>query len=387
MMKDRAEKRVIELTGSPVTFTHGPKMLWWKHEEPAAFKKTAKFVLPHAYVVGKMCGIRGDESYFDWTHLQYSGFADNLAKTWSGELLSLFDMPAEKMARIVSPFEIAGKTTKDFEKLTGLPAGVPVAAGAGDTAASILGAGLFRNDEILDCAGTASVLCCAVDSYAPDTRHKTMMMMRSPEDGRFFPLTYINGGGLCIRWFRDNFTGSPPVPYKELEAEAAKIPAGSEGLVFVPHFAGRVLPSDPNLKGSYSGLDLRHTRAHLFRAILEGIAYEYAYYVSVLRDLYPASDFTTMTSIGGGSKSPFFVSVKADVTGLSVRRSEVGDTALVGSAAIAGYGAGLIKDYRKAILATVKEDAPVMPCKANHEAYRPMTAKYLETIALFSGGD
>jgi xylulokinase len=380
LVKERAEERFISLTGSPVSFTHGPKMLWWKHEHPDAYRKTAAFVLPHTYVVGKICGIPGVESYFDWTHLQYSGFADNQNKIWSDELIETFEMAKEKLARIVSPFEIVGKTTVEFAGQTGLSADIPVAAGAGDTAASVLGAGLFQNDQILDCAGTASVLCCAVDSYSPDTKHKTMMMMRSPEDGRYFPLTYINGGGLTIRWFRDNFTGKPPLSYKELEKEAAVLPPGSEGLTFIPHFAGRVFPSNPNLKGSFTGLDLKHGPAHLFRAIMEGISCEYAYYLSVLRDLYPNSNFKRMTAIGGGASSELFVRIKADVLGIEAIRTDVGDTALVGSAAIAGYGAGVLDDYRTVIRKTIRNKPAILFDTEHHEKYKPVVKKYMATM-------
>jgi xylulokinase len=384
LVKERAEERFIALTGSPVSFTHGPKMLWWKHEHPDAYNKTAAFVLPHTYVVGKLCEIPGSESYFDWTHLQYSGFADNLNKVWSDELIETFDMAKGKLARIVSPFEIVGKTGAEFASQTGLSAGIPVAAGAGDTAASVLGAGLFDDDQILDCAGTASVLCCAVDSYSPDIRHKTMMMMRSPEDGRFFPLTYISGGGLTVRWFRDNFTGKRVLSYTNLEAECSAIPPGSEGITFIPHFAGRVFPSNPNLKGSFTGLDLKHSSAHLFRAIMEGIACEYAYYLSVLRDLYPKSNFKKMTAIGGGATSELFVKIKADVMGVEAIRSEVGDTALVGSAAIAGYGAGVLNDYRESIRKTIHNKPPLRYDPERHAQYKAVVKKYLETIEIMS---
>jgi xylulokinase len=385
LMREHSEERIIELTGGPVTYTHGPKILWWKHEEPAAFGKTAKYVLPHAYVTGKLCGLSAEEAYFDWTHLQYSGFADNLRREWSDDLLSAFDVPKEKMARIVSPFEIVGKINAAAAALTGLAAGIPVAAGAGDTSASIFGAGLFGQDEVLDCAGTASVFCCGADSFSPDVTHKTMTMMRSPEDGRWFPLAYINGGGLCIPWFRDALTGNPPLSYAELEKEAAGLPAGSEGLVFVPHFAGRVLPANPGLKGGFAGLDFKHSRAHLFRAVLEGIAYEYAFYLSVLRDLYPKSNFTRMTATGGGSKSELFVSIKADVLGLSAVRSIVGDTALVGSAVIAACGAGLTGDYRGAVRKTIREEAPIRFNEERHGQYKPMVEKYLRVIDALSG--
>jgi xylulokinase len=385
LMRDRSEGRIIELTGGPVTYTHGPKILWWKHEEPAAFAETAKYVLPHAYVVGKLCGLSAEKSYFDWTHLQYSGFGDNLRKEWSDELLSVFGIPREKMARIVSPFEVVGKINAAAADLTGLAAGIPVVAGAGDTAASIFGAGLFGQDEVLDCAGTASVFCCGADSFSPDVRYKTMTMMRSPEDGRWFPLAYINGGGLCIRWFRDSFTGDPPLSYGELEEAAGKLPAGSEGIVFIPHFAGRVLPANPALKGSFTGLDFKHSRAHLFRAVMEGIAYEYAFYLAVLRDLYPQSDFSRMTATGGGSKSDLFVSIKADVLGLPAVRSIVGDTALVGSAVIAACGAGVLSGYREAIRKTIREEAPIRYDPERHEQYKPMIQKYLKVIDALSG--
>jgi xylulokinase len=384
-MKEQAGTRVTEITGGPVSCTHGPKILWWKNEQPEIWKKTAKFVLPHGYVTGKICGLSADKAVFDYTHCHFSGFADNLRKEWSDELLSMFGVPKDKMARICSPFEIIGKTTAEFGALSGLTAGIPVAAGAGDTAASSFGAGLLEKDSLLDCAGTASVLCGMTDSFVPDLKNETMTMMRSPEEGIWFPLAYINGGGLCIRWFRDTFTGTPRLSYAELEEEAEKIAAGSEGISFIPHFAGRVLPADPKLKGSFSGLDLRHTRAHLFRAVLEGIAYEYAFYLSVLKELYPENRFRRLASIGGGSVSKFFLSIKADVMGLDAASFRVGDTALVGSAVIAGTGAGLFSDPRAAVKKTIREDQVIAFNPERHEQYKPAAVRYLKVLKAMSG--
>jgi xylulokinase len=384
-MRSRAGKRITLISGGPVSFTHGPKILRWKEEEPEAFKKIAKFVLPHGYVVGKICGLNAEHATFDYTHCHFSGFADNLRKTWSDELLEEFGIPKEKMARIVSPFEIVGRTTADFAGATGLVSGIPVAAGAGDTAASVFGAGLFEKDSILDVAGTASALCALADSYAPDTARETMTMMRSPEDGAWYPLAYINGGGLTIRWFRDNFSGNPPASYGELEEEAARVAPGSEGLIFIPHFAGRVLPAMPNLKGSFSGLDLKHGRAHLFRAVLEGIACEYSFYLSVLKDLYPGSAYTRLRSIGGGSVSDFFNTIKADVLGLETTGFIVGDTALVGSAVIAGRGIGLFRDPREPVLRTIKERKRIRANPAAHKIYKPVVERYLKTLHIQNG--
>jgi len=376
-MRERAGRRVTEITGGPVTYTHGPKILWWKHEHPEQYAKIGKFVLPHGYIAGRMAGLTGDELYFDYTCLQYSGFGDNLRKAWSEELLELFGIDRKKFARIVSPFDIVGRVTAAFAQETGLPSGIPVVAGGGDTACSIFGSGLFDQDLLLDIAGTASVMCSVVDRFVPDTEFETLTMMRSPVDGFWFPLAYINGGGLCLKWFRDQIAHTS---YEALEAECPRIPPGSDGLLFVPHFAGRVLPNNPDVKGSFIGLDWKHTDAHLFRAVMEGVAYEYRYYLSVLQRLYPQSRFDTMYAAGGGAKSAVFNQIKADALGVQVTPFVMGEAGLAGTAVIAGMGAGLFADYREPIEKIMRGGASFVPDAARHAAYAPYARAYLRAI-------
>lgn len=379
-MRSAAGIRIAEITGGPVTYTHGPKILWWKYEQPDLYKKIARFVLPHTYVVGKLTGGKAEDAYLDYTCIQYSGFGDNKNKVWSGELLDLFGVEKEKMPRIASPFEIVGKITPEYASVCGLKEGTPVAAGAGDTAASVFGAGLFGDDRVLDCAGTASALCCVVDEYVPDTRNQTLTMMRSPVDGYWFPLAYINGGGLCIRWFRDEFTGKPAGTYEELEQEACKVEPGSDGVLFVPHFAGRVLPNNPDLRGSFIGLNWNHKRGHLYRSILEGIAYEYDFYMEIIRKLYPEKKFQTAYAIGGGAQSELFLKIKADVLGIDMIPLIVGDTALAGSAVIAGVGCGLFSDYKKPLERSIELKKTVLWDHTTHERYEKCTKDYLKMI-------
>ena len=383
-MRDRAGKRVIALSGGPVTYIHGPKILWWKNEQPEAYAKTAKFVLPQAYVVGKMTGLKAADAYFDYTHLHFSCFADTANKRWSQELLDTFDVSADKMPRIISPFDVVGKTTKEFAAISGLAEGVPVVAGCGDTAASTFGSGMFRRNMVLDCAGTASVLCSVVDSYVPDTEFETLTMMRSPIDGLFLPLAYINGGGMCMRWFRDTLSGDPAASYKELDAEAQNVQPGSEGITFIPHFSGRVLPNNPFLKGSYLGMDFKHTRGHMFRSVMEAVAYEYKYYLSVLRKLYPSDSFDDMITIGGGAKSSLFNQIKADVMGVNVTTFEMGETALLGSAVIAGCGVGLLSDYEKPIERVMRKGDEFRPDRQAYEQYVPYADNYLKAMDIIT---
>ncbi len=383
-MNEKAGKRIIELSGGPATYVHGPKILWWKATQPEAYQKTAKFVLPHAYIVGKMCGLGALRAYFDFTHLHFSCLSDNRNKAWSDELLETFDIDQDKMPRIVSPFEVVGALSAEFAGRCGLIAGIPMVAGCGDTAASTFGSGMFEPGMVLDIAGTASVMCSVVDGFNPDVENRTLTMMRSPVDGLFLPLAYVNGGGQCIRWFRDMLSLKEKASYDELQAEAQMVSCGSEGLIFIPHFSGRVLPNNPHLKGSFIGLDFRHTRGHLYRAILESIAYEYDYYLSVLKKLYPATDFSTLLSLGGGANSSLFGQIKADVLGLHVLTLKLGETALIGSAVIAGMGVGLLKEYAGPIRQAIRPGDSYDSDTARHEAYVPYASAYLEAMESMS---
>ncbi len=378
-MRARAGKEILRISGGPLTLNHGSKILWWKHEHPDAYKRTAKFVLPHGYVVGRMAGLKGSEAFFDYTCLHFSAFGDNEKKAWSNELLAEFGVDPDKMARVVSPFEVVGRVTKEFAAISALAEGTPVVAGCGDTAASTFGSGMFERDLILDAAGTASVLCAVVDSYVPDGENETLTMMRSPIDGCWLPLAYINGGGMCLPWLRDKLCGGNAT-YDSLEAEARAVPAGSEGLLFAPHFSGRVLPSDPSLKGSFAGLDFNHGRGHMYRAIMEGVAYEYRYYLSVLRKNYPQSNLERMITIGGGAKSRLFNQIKADVLGLNVHTFKMGETALLASAVIAGVGVGCVKDYKQPIQSVMRLDAEFTPREENAAVYAKSARSYLDVI-------
>lgn len=379
-MRQTAGREITNITGGPVTYTHGPKILWWKNEQPDTYKRIAKFVLPHAFVVGKITGKRAGEAYLDYTCIQYSGFGDNKNKTWSKELLSEFGVNESRMPQIVSPFKIVGTLSKEFAERCGLLEGTPVTAGAGDTAASIFGAGMFESSRILDCAGTASVLCCVTDSYVPDVNHQTLTMMRSPVDGYWFPMAYINGGGLCLRWFRDEFTGEKPCSYDELEKEAAMIKQGSEGLLFLPHFAGRVLPNNPYLRGSFVGLNWSHKRGHLYRAVMESVSYEYSCYMKIIKELYPNRAFDTAYAIGGGAKSNLFLKIKADVIGADMIPLKTADTALIGSAVIAGVGCGIFDDYRAVLRKTQGRKEKVEWDLSNHEIYSKYAQAYEKMI-------
>jgi xylulokinase len=345
LMKSSYEDEIVRITGCPPTYHHGPKILWWKYERPEVYKKISKFVIPAAYIAGRLAGLKAEDAYIDYTNIHFSGFADTDKMQWSQKLIDRFDVDIKKMPRITEPWEVIGFLTNDEAKKIGLRSGIPIVAGCGDQAATSLGAGVVRKGIAFDVAGTASVFSCCVDSFKPDVKNKTLISARSVIKDLWVPLAYINGGGLCLKWFRDQLTGNKgEVSYSQLDSEATNIDPGSNGLLFNPHFGGRVCPNDPGVRGSWIGLNWGHLRAHMFRSIMESIAYEYKTYLQIVNELFGDMRFTRVISIGGGSKSRLFCSIKSNVLGIPYAILKSSDTATLGSALVAGYGAGIYDD-------------------------------------------
>ncbi len=199
----------------------------------------------------------------------------------------------------------------------------------------------------------------------------------------WIPLAYISGGGLCLRWFRDTFLGaSAPSGYGLLEQEAAGVEPGSAGLYFIPHFAGRTCPNDPSVRGTWLGLEWHHTRAHMYRSVMESIAYEYRLYNKIISDK-TGRRASVVYGVGGGSESTVFNQIKADVLGTDYVPMRCGDTGIAGSALIAGMAAGLYsdeRDMRRAAAANVKKGEAVRFNKEAHTAYSSCAETYVQML-------
>ena len=379
-MRAAAGDRIIALTGAPVSYNHGPKVLRWKKRFPEAYARIAKFVLPVTYVAGRMCGLKADEAWIDYTCLHFSGFGDVEHLKWSEELLERFGVDGRKMPAIAEPWKLVGRITADAARECGLCEGTPVCAGAGDQAATSLGAGITRPGLAFDVAGTASVFSRCTDVYAPDVENRTILCARSVLPGLWIPLAYIGGGGLCVRWIRDTLAGTDAsVTYDRLAEKAESLPPGSERLLFVPHFSGRVCPNDALVRGSFAGLTTRHGRAHLYRAVLESIGYEYALYDRILRRSI-GSEAQEVYVIGGGAKSPLFNQIKSDVLGVRYTALSTADTGAWGAAIIAGHCVGLYPDMAETAERMVQKTQHYTPDPERHDAYARFAALYPELL-------
>jgi xylulokinase len=378
------EERLIEITGAPFSYAHGPKVLWLKGERPEAYAKTHKFVPPAAYCVMRMCGLSGEEAFIDHTYLHFTGFADTQRARWSRELLEAYGVAAEKMPRIVKPHDIVGRLTAEMAARCGLKEGTPMVAGCGDTAASSFGAGVVRKGLLFDVAGTASVFACATDEYAPDTANKTIMFPRAVAEGLYTPMAYINGGGLCLKWFRDDVLGKAR-SYAELDAAAEQVEPGSGNLLFVPHFHGRVCPNDPLVRGSFINLSRGCGWQQMYRAVLEGIAYEYRLYADIIHRLMPELAFERVICVGGGAASPVFRKIKADILGTPVSTINRADTAAIACCVIAGHAVGLYDSLTGQIEKIVSRREETAPDPALFDFYTGRVRAYSETFNALHG--
>jgi xylulokinase len=370
--------RITALSGCPPTYSHAPKMAWWKSERPEEFARVARFVVPGAYVAGRICGHDPDRAFIDRTYLHFSNLSDTAASSWSAELLELTGIPASVLPRIVDPLDIVGEVTPWASERTGLPAGTPVAAGAGDQAAAALGAAVTEPGEAFDSAGTASTFALCTDAFAPDEASMTFMATHSVVPDRYLAVSFVNGGGLALRWFRDEVARlgrSDKDPFARLDAMAADIEPGCGGLLWFPHFQGRVLPPVPNARGVWIGLTSGHTLGHLFRSQLEGIAFQYAEWAGRIAEL-GGTQPTQARALGGGARSPLWNQIKADVLGIDWVPTSREESGVLGDALIAAAATGHVEDAAEKAREWQATGAPFQPDPDRHRRYAELLKAY-----------
>ena len=216
--------------------------------------------------------------------------------------------------------------------------------------------------------------------------------MKSVIPGLWHPLAYIAGGGQALTWFRDKFfnvlrgeTQAETDLYSQLEELAQKAPLGSSDLYFSPHLTGRICPATPEMRGAWVGFSFAHSQEHFYRAVLESVAYEYAYYLNILKELIPNLNLTEARVIGGGAQSGVWNQIKADVLGVPFLRLARAEFGTWGAAMIAGKAAGIFEDLAQvAYDHAVAAGEPTHPNQENYLRYQIHVKRYIdlqETLA------
>jgi xylulokinase len=397
-MQREAGAQIVRKAGGPPSFNHGPKILWWKHERAEIFARIRSFVQPGGCASMRLCGMDGSRAFIDTSYLHFSGFADTRAAAWDPGLCRRFGVDAAVLPRIVASHEVIGEVAPSMAGACGLPAGTPVMAGCGDTAASFLSCGATRAGISVDVAGTASVFAATTAEYRADEKAMVLSCGRSAVPGLWHPYAYVNGGGMNLEWFREQIagglggvgTGAAGAPdFTQLNEMAAAVTPADDDPIFIPHMGGRVSPSQPHLRGAWVGLGWSHGPGHLFRAVLEGVALEYGIYLRTLETLFGPGTVTEVRVTGGGEKSAVWNRIKADTLGVPIVQVMGAGGAPMGAALLAGYGEGTLRDIEAARACWIRTGAVTEPDPRRVEAARRRTDRYaalLESMNSWAAG-
>ena len=333
--------RLIELTCNPAltNFTL-IKCLWVRENEPATWNKVRSLMLPKDYVRFELTGERAT----DVADASGALLLDVAHRRWSKEILGLVEMDESLLPALHESSEICGRISAAGAAATGLQIGTPVVAGAGDQAAGAIGIGVVSPGTVSATIGTSGVVLAANDAPALDPGGRLHTFCHAVP-GRWMVMGVTQAAGLSLRWFRDQFlaatNGSSDAgsdSYEMLTAEAAKAPPGSDGLLWAPYLMGERTPYlDPTARGMLVGLTASHTRAHVIRAILEGVAFSLRDTFTIFHDI--EVPVKTIRLGGGGAKSALWRQIQADIYGRQVEIVEAEEGAAYGAAILAGVGA------------------------------------------------
>lgn len=351
--------RLIQLTcNPPLTNFTLTKLLWVRETEPANWDRVAHVMLPKDYVRFRLTGDRA----IDMADASGTLLLDVANRRWSAEVLSKTGIRQELLPQLYESPQVCGRVSATGAEATGLRAGTPVVAGAGDQAAGAVGIGIVRAGAVSATIGTSGVVFAATDRPALDPRGRIHTFCHAVP-GRWHVMGVTQAAGLSLRWFRDRFgvaSQNGRDPYDVLAEEAGTAPAGSAGLFWLPYLMGERTPHcDPNARAALVGLTASHTRAHVVRAILEGVAYSLKDTFTIFEEMQ--IPVTRIRLGGGGARSALWRQIQADVYGREVEIVEAEEGAAYGAAILAGAGAGAWTSVDEACDAVIRVASRVTP--------------------------
>ena len=349
-------KKLIQMVANPaLTGFTAPKILWLRNREPRNFDKTAKILLPKDDVRRRLTG----EMATDVSDASGMLLLDVKKRNWSKRLLSKLELDESLFARCYESEEVTGTLTREAAKKLGLTTDCVVVGGAGDCAANGVGTGVVKSGVLSTSIGTSGIMFVHSDKVEIDPQGRLHTFCHAVH-GKWHMMGVSLTGGGALQWFADNLCAEIAAgrkgkmnPYDVLNREAAKIPCGSEGLFFLPYLAGERTPhADPDARGCFIGLTLKHTRGHMARAIMEGVTYAMRDSLSIIKEMkVPVRQIRVS---GGGSKSPLWRQMQADVFGQKAVTINAEQGPAYGVALLAAVGAGAFKNVEQACAATIR---------------------------------
>ena len=370
------EQRLIAITGSSAaTGFQASSLRWIQQNMKSIWEQTSMVLLPKDYMRWRLCG----EFITDPSDAAGTGLFDGNGREWSRELLAALDVDPGLLPAIKTSTQPVGRLHPGPAQEMALPDGIPVITGAADTAASLLGAGVISEGDLLITISTGGQLITPISSFITDQQGKLHTFCTALEPG---PPWYLMGAtlaaGVSLRWLRDNVLKLASAEgYERMIELAEDSPAGAKGVIFSPYLAGD--RGDPQVRGAFLGLTIRHGKAELIRAVLEGVVFSlYEKYLLLLKlGVKPERILLS----GGGARSNLWCQIVSDVFGLPVARVLVEEQSAYGAALLAGAGNGKF-ELTEGVLDWMKLGQQVEPEEKTHAIYREMLPIFREVLSI-----
>ncbi len=385
-MKALGGQKICEISANPpLTGWTAAKILWVMDNEPQVYEKCRHILLPKDYLRYVLTGELASE-VSDASGMQ---LLDVKNRCWSGELCSMLGIDRSLLADVYESCEVTGKVTAKIAELTGLKEGTIVVGGAGDNAAAALGTGVCRQGKAFTTIGTSGVVFAHTDKPLIDPKGRIHTCCAAVPDS-WHVMGVTQAAGLSLRWFRDNFCGAEKEAakllgvdeYELMNREAETVPVGCERLLYLPYLMGERTPHlDADARGVFFGLSAIHTKKHMLRAVMEGVAFSLRDCVEIFRET--GLDISDMAACGGGGTSALWRSMLADLYGCEVKTVTSREGPALGAAILASVGAGIYGSVEQACDAVVRPDkvcAPDAERSAQYEKYYRLYQKLYPSL-------
>src|SRR5665648_201276 len=359
------KERLAELTGNSIAAGFMcSTLLWMKENQPEMYKKIYKVVLPKDYIRYRLTGNLGVEV----TDASSTLLLDIKRRCWSEELLDLLNLTLDILpGEVHESQEVAGYILAEVARNTGLSEGIPVVYGGGDQSMQAVGNGVIRPGILSSTIGTGGQLFITVDKFTYDPKLRIHTFCHAIPNS-YHLLGAILSAGLSLKWLRENILHTPN-SYHIFDEEVDKIRAGSEGIIFLPYLLGERSPyMNPQAKGVFFGLSLKHHRAHLIKAVMEGVVFALRDCLEVFEEL--GIKIEQVIASGGGAKSRVWRQMQADIFNKEISITQSIEQAAMGAAILAGVGVGIYKDVEDGCKKVVKlKEEKIKPIPENVDIY------------------
>lgn len=381
-------QKIINITANPaLTGFTAAKILWVKKNEPEIYKKCSHILLPKDYIRYMLTGEFATE-VSDASGMQLMNVGK---RDWSDEILDPLGIDRSLLGKMYESPDVTGEVHNKAALATGLAIGTIVVGGAGDNPAAAIGTGIVSEGNAFTTIGTSGVVYAISDKVAIDKKGRVHTLCASVP-GKWTVMSCTQAAGLSLQWLRNNVCSEEVDlasklgidPYEIMTAMAREVPIGADKLIYLPYLMGERSPHpDPDCRGTFFGLSAIHQRAHLIRAVLEGISYSQLECVDVFREMGVSID--NMMICGGGARSNVWRQMFADLYGCPVSTIKAEQGGALGVAILAGVGAGIYKDLEETCSRLIVKNQTHSPVMENNKEYKKYYKLYKDLYVTLVG--